>query len=355
MSLTLNPTITFNGIEAREAILEKVFFKHDFTQIHSVYSDIKAKEQIAFLERFFKVTLADSGCGTGKSTKELPMYEKFWNPVALKVWVQPCWNDIKASFFIWSMKNGYSRDDLNDTLFFTYLIDIMKDAMLEDIWRMAWFNDTAITDASSSPAGTLGSSSDIVYYNQFDGLWKQIFAGVAISAGTWGHIPKYTISENNESTEAAQLNLTAYKSMTIFKNMLKNADTRLRYAKDKVILCTDTLFQDYLDYKESKVLESSFSREEKEYMDGLVRGCTVIPIPLWDRVIGADFGNGTTLDLPHRAVLTTTQTLAVGFDAPEDSTYLDAWLDKDTEKFNVKGAYRMDTKILENYMFSVAY
>ena len=53
--------------------------------------------------------------------------------------------------------------------------------------------------------------------------------------------------------------------------------------------------------------------------------------------------------------MTTVEQIAVGIDAPEDTTQFKTFLDETTEQFNLKGAYRFDAKIIENHMFSVAY
>lgn len=354
MSLTINPTITFNGKEARDGILERAFQIPMISQIHTVYNEIKAKEQIAFLERISKLTVKDTGCGTGVSTKALPMYEKFWDPVDVKIWLQPCWKDFQAAFFAYGMKNGIDRADLTSTDLAAYIMEIMQFAVKDDALRILWFGDTDIADITDSPVGTLGSSDDVKYYNIIDGFWKQIFAGVAISAGTHGHIPRYTISENAGVSYAAQA-LTADKSLTIFRALLNNADKRLRHADDKIILCTDSIFADWQDYKESKVLETSWRQQDLDMEASVYRNTPIVPMEFWDRHIAADFDNGTTLYLPHRAILTTVSQLAAGFDSVDMVDSFKAFLDDTTELYNIKGGYKLDAKIMEEYMFSVAY
>ena len=352
---TISPTITFNGKEATEGILERMFNKPAFTKIHSIYNDIKAKEQIAFLRRFSKVTIKDPSCGGGQQAKTIPMYEKFWDPEPTKIWLEFCWKDFVNSFFVWGQKNGIARADLSQTDLADYLMDVIPDAALDDLWRLTWFGDKNITDITDSPAGTLGAAADVKYYDIIDGLWKQIFAGVAISAGTWGHIPRYTIAKNAEGTKSAQLALADAFSKTVWQELLYQADDRLRESSDLVILCTRSLFDNWREYKESKVLESSFKREDQMSEQGIYWDIPIIPIPIWDRIIRSDFDNGTTYHLPHRAVLTTLNQLAVGFDSFAETNYLKTWLNDDTEKYNIKGGYLLDAKILENYMFSVAY
>lgn len=356
MSVTLNPTITFNGKEAVEGIIDPVFKNPSFERIHTIHENIKAKEQIAFVRRFNKVTIAEpAGCGNGQQSKIIPMYEKFWEPHYTKVWLELCWKDFLNSFYAWGIKNGIARADLTDTDVARYMMDVVPPAMLEDLWRIVWFGDVDITDVNDSPAGTLALSSDIKYYNIIDGLWKQIFAGVAAAPGAWNKIPRYTIAKNGEASKAAQLALAAGESKTVWQNLFYNADERLRDAEDAIILCTRSLFDNWREYKESVTLESSWKQMDSMMLEGQYWNLPIIPVGTWDRMIRADFDNGTTYHLPHRAILTTKSQIAAGFDAMNEATYIESFLDKTTEKFHIKGGYSVDAKIIENFMFSVAY
>ena len=88
---------------------------------------------------------------------------------------------------------------------------------------------------------------------------------------------------------------------------------------------------------------------------GIYRSTPIIPMDFWDRHIQGDFDNGTTYDNPHRAVLTTKAQLALGFDSADKVQEFDAFLDKTTELYNIKGGYKMDAKTMEHYMMVAAY
>ena len=350
--LTLNPTITFNGAEAREGIIVEAYKKPLLSRAHTIYNGIMAKTQVAFLDRFSKVTLVDTGCGTGLSTKDIPMYEKFWEPNLAKIWVSPCWHDFISSFFVWGMKKGVDRSDLSDTDMAEYLMEVMTDAAYEDLLRMVWFSLTAADDYASG--GTLELAADIPYYNQDNGFFYQIAVGVAIAAGTWGHIPNYTIDNNALATFALQLDLPAGISLDIFRNLITGADRRLLQHPDRMILCTQSIFDNWCDYKESKVLESSFKNEDTQMWEGIYRNTPIVPMPIWDQYIQADFNNTVKYSNPHRAVLTTPGNLGIAFDIDSAVQTFDAFLDKTTEKYHIKGAYKFDTMMMLHQLISVA-
>lgn len=351
--VTLNPTITFNGKEATEGILEEAFKKPVLSRHHTVVGGIKAKQQIAFLERFNKITLQDTGCGTGKSEKEIPMHEKFWDPVPTKIWLTPCWADFVSSFFVWSIKAGIQREDLSNTDLAEYLMEVISDAAYEDVLRMVWFSDTAAAVYGSG--GKLASADDVKYYNMFSGLFDQIITGVAIALGTWGHIPNHTIDANALATFSAQLNgLADGESRDIFRGLLVNADRRLLQHPDRFILCTQTIFDNWADYKESKNLESSFKNEDTQLWESIFRSTPIIPMPIWDQYIQGDFHDTVKYDKPHRAILTVPGNLQVGFDGPSEYQNFEAFRDKSTDLYHIKGGYKIDAKFMQGYLASVA-
>lgn len=350
-TFTADPTITFNGEEARSGILEEAFRKPAITRFHTVVGDIKAKKQIAFLERFSKVTVEDTGCGTGFVDKLLPMHEKFWEPVPTKIWLKPCWFDFLDTFFVWSQKTGLNRADLTGTDLADYLMEVIGDAASEDLLRMIWFSDTS---AAQQPTGVFLNAADLVFYNLIDGFFQQIITGVAIAAGTWGHIPNHAIAQNALATFNAQMSLNAGQSLTIFRALLTNADRRLLQHPERLIVCTQSIFDNWADYKESKLLESSFKNEDTQLWEGKYRSTPIIPFPLWDQYIQADQQNGTKYNKPHRAVLTVPQNLQAGFDGFEGTDVFEAFLDKVTELYNIKGGYKFDAKLMQAYLTSVA-
>src|SRR5690606_16462332 len=148
---------------------------------------------IAFLGRIDKVTKADAGCGTGKQTRTIPMSEKFWDPVKLKIWLSFCEDDLENTFYVYLTNNGVDRRDVTTvSQFWTqWVMEVFGDAVNSDALRLAWFADTDIKKVTDG--GVLSNTADVADYNQLDGFWKQIFAAV-----TAGKTKRVTIDENAE-------------------------------------------------------------------------------------------------------------------------------------------------------------
>ena len=208
-----------------------------------------------------------------------------------------------------------------------------------------WYSDTA--GALFSGGGNFTNGTNLGLFNQFDGLFKQIFAD--------GTIPRYTIAENAGATYTAQT-LSAGKSYTILKSLYNLADARLLGHEDAKIYVTRSLYDNYLDYLETteavggniQVLEDG--RKLLTY-----RGITVALQNEWDRLQNAYQNNGTVVFRPHRALMTVPANIPVGTLSEDDLENLESWYEKKDKSNIVDFAYFLDAKHLVSYMTTVAY
>lgn len=348
MSIITSLNIDWDGgfVEALgEVIIEAAFRKPAISEFHSVHNGIKAKDRVGTLGRLNKLLITDAGCGTGQTTKAVPSSQKIWDPAKLKMWMQQCEEDLEGTFFIWATKNGIDRKDLTGTDFMTFLMSILPDGVLEDLFRIAWMGDTAIV------AGDLtNGAGDVPNYDQLDGIWKKLLAITTADAAR-----RYTIAENALTPAATQLALGATAAYDVFKGLVNDSDSRLKNAPNTVIIATRTLMQNYADYLESKDNFKSFERIESGFNQLMFRGIPVIEFELLDRYIAADFIPGVDLDTPHRAVLTTRDNLGLGSDDIQKWDDFDIFFDKTTELLNIKGGFKLDTQVIEDYMVQVAH
>lgn len=348
-SLITGIPITFNGEEAREGMIDPAFDKPDINLFHRIIRGITAKKQVAFLPRTDKITLADGGCGTGIQSKTLTPSQKFWQPAPLKIWLQQCASDLESTFFNWGLKKGIARKDLSSTTFEDYVMEILPDAINDDVQRIAWFGDTAA--ATNAGGGHLLNASDVQHYSQIDGFWVKIFAAVAGST-----MRRVTITENTSATFALQdSDLSGSDALAIFKALLTGTtDARLKASKNKVIICTTSIFEKWLDYKESQSIDRSFERQDMGFQTDVYRGVKIIAYDLWDRWIRSDFQDGTAYYLPHRAILVDPDNLQIGIDS-DNVSELKVFFDDTTELHNFKGGYMADVQIPHDFMMAVAY
>ena len=348
----IDPTdLTFNGEEAKsigDAVIESIISYPPIEDFMTVYDGIVAKKQIPFLGALSKITKADAGCGLGQTAKNIPMSEKFWDPAALKIWLTICADELEGSFWQYSQNLGLDRDNLTATDLMGFIVDRMTTAAQDDLLRIIWFNDTAAENVVDG--GVIKNGVSIADYTMIDGIWKQIFAAVAIDSTR-----KTTITKNAAASKALQLALGSTDAIDTFDAMEVAADSRLIANPDRFFIATRSLVQNYAKYLRSQGNSTSFERIENGYVMIRFNGIPVFGFDFWDNTIRADFDNGTTYDLPHRALLTIKENLAAGFDSRTAVGDFKVWYSDDTEKNNMKGKYRVDAKLMQSYMFQAAY
>jgi hypothetical protein len=341
-------TLTFTATQIQslaETFIETVFEKPELSSVHTFDNNIVTNKEIGIIGRLSKITKLDPGCGAGVLTKSVAISKKEWDPAQTKIWLQLCHTEFEANFMVFLKNKGINYADITNTDIADFILEIMGDAAVEDVWRIAWFN-------MLTPANLLTGVS-VTDYNMIDGFWVQLYAIVAANSSR-----KTTTltSINAQATFALQdSTLTGALANTVLSQIVTDADYRLQGAPDKVILCTQSIMNKYMDYLESISVPASFEKIEGGFSVMKRRGVDIIAVNQWDRTIRADFQNGTVYYLPHRALLTTKRNLRIGMDDSGAIGEFDVFFDKMTETNNFKGGYKIDAKIIEDYMVQVAY
>lgn len=341
------PVIEFGFEQAREFILEPFFENPQITTWATIDDDLVGKKQLAYMGLFGKNGKLETGCGFTATNALIPS-EKFWLPQPIQGQFEQCWNDIFQSLILYGQKAGFERKDLlTNTIWMSFIIDLLSETLMQNYIRRVWFSDTAIV------AGDLtNGATDVPFYDAYDALWKQIFDGV-----TAGDITKVNIVENEAATSSAQLTLASDRAYEVFKGMYENVDSRLLQEEDLVILCTRTLFDNYAEFLESKDNFKSFERIEGGFRQLMFRQIPVIQFDLWDRTIQADFltGSPATFDNPHRAVLSRPANLRLGLDSQQSLSMIDQWFSKDDQVWRAQYNTMEDAKIIHDFLVATAF
>lgn len=369
-----NPTILAgnsiaNGVlygpeQFRELILEPTITSPDLAQILTIRDGTKAKEDILFVKGLSKITKLDTGCGTVPNTPGMDVEKLTWDPVALESWLAECAADFDRTFLSWGLANGYDKYDLqkavikikngtatSDAQTMNYWNEFVQESMelalRNDIFRIGFFGDPAIT------AAQLTLASDVTNYNQLRGLWPQIIA----LATQYASVRAYTI-QANQAGAGSQM-LPDGEATKIFTSLVFGAgiDQRLRSGDfgTPIILCTQSVADNWALERQSKNLDTSFKLMETGLVGPRYNNLEIIPRPEWDRIIAADFNKSGVLNLPHRAVLTTKENLQLGFDSYDAATNVDSWYNKETKYTHMRGNWKMDAKVMRPFLLRAAF
>lgn len=358
-------SLTINTEEARqigEAIMEKVLVIGKLAQYHEVHTGIVYDTQIPFIGELGLVGKAISGCGITASTNSLVLTEKTWAPKKVGGRLEHCESDLNTLLKLFQNRKRTTPDFWNqiDSEHLGVVLARLEQSLEQMLERLAWFGDTAAAIISGGGVYGNGYSADMPFYTPLDGLFKQIFATASHQAGGNYHV---NISLNEAASTAAQKNdpdeMDAGYARDIFKAMINKRDARFKQAVnmgvEQVIHATSALVENYENWLEDESLAFTLERAE----DGTVkelryRNTTVIPRYDWDVHI-AKQDNGTKINLPHRAVLTTKENIPFGTPSESELMTIKSFY-AEYEQVNVMDFVDLfDVKFLEDYMAVSAY
>src|SRR5476651_129210 len=228
-----------------------------------------------------------------------------------------------TNIFCMGVKNGVQKPDLTNTDFALFLEERFSLAAYETALRFAWLGDSAADIATNG--GYLANSVDPGYFNVLNGFWAQAKTIVA------GDATKKVAIANNAGTSFAAQAFTPTDTSNnlvtnIFENMIYGADLRLRGAKDKVIIATQSVVDQYArERKAVNNIELAYERTESGIDTFKIDGIDVIPFQFLDRHIKNYESNGTKWNQPHRAIFTTKSNLQIGTEETANLSELDAF------------------------------
>jgi hypothetical protein len=349
-------TLTFNGKEIqglKEAFYQAVFQNPALEQFHTIITGIKARQQMVFLGQFGLTGKANTNCTPTPNTGAIPTIEKFWTPAYVGDRIQECFADLLGSFFVWGLKNGVQKSDLTNTDFALFLEERFSLAAYECALRLAWLGNTAADIATNG--GYLANTVDPGYFNVINGFWAQGLSIVAADSTKKISIPNN--AGNSYANQAFTSADTTNQLVTnIMQNMIYAADFRLRGAKDRVIIATQSVVDQYArERKAVSNIELAYERVEDGIDSFKIDNIEVIPFQFLDRHIRSYENNGTKWNQPHRALFTTKSNLQFGTEETSTLTELDPFYDKKSKQYIVDYGFDIDVKIAEDYMVQLAY
>ena len=356
MSSAINSTFSFNPEELKDwtlVINELTFNNPQLTQIHDVQEGIKHDMQIVFAGRMGLMGKKITSC-TPNEIEGIQLTQKFWRPVFEDFRLKHCSADVNEQDKLVNQMARMNPDYFNviegsSSVLGNFLVGKVTEAFNENIIRKVWFSDTAADTIANG--GVLTNGTDVDYFNTFDGLFKQYFADILTTDKNY-----VEITANQGASYAAQV-LGDGDSMAVLKSMYNSADSRLQNSPNIQFLVTRSLWDGYLNDLESTQNAGAGNTfiNENGQLTLTYRGIPVVKMEKWDRVIEEYENDGTKLNLPHRAVLTTPDNIPVGTLAQSDFGTLNAFYDQYFRENVIDGTYSIDSKHLENYLSVIAY
>jgi hypothetical protein len=356
-ALTLN---TKEAEDVAQAIFEKVLQIGNIAKYHEIHTGIHYDTQIPFIGKLGLVGKTISGCGITASSSTVPVTDKTWTPKLIGDRLEHCEVDMDILFKLFQRKEVTTPELFNqlDSDALKVVLSRLEEALMEMMDRLIWFGDTSAAIISGGGVYANSYTADMAYYTPLDGLWKQIFT--AIPAANTYHV---NIDLNEAASEAAQKidpdTMDAGYARGIFKSMINKRDARFKQAVAKgveqVIHATPALVENYVNWLEDQSLAFTLDRTEDGTISELkYRNTTIIARYDWEVHI-AKQDNGTIINLPHRALLTTKENIALGTESEEKLNNVKSFYYEYGQVNVMEFSDRFDVKFLENYMAVAAY
>ncbi|WP_018622098.1 hypothetical protein [Spirosoma luteum] len=365
MAITANPSYTYQGNEAADLTLRPAVDRPALAKYFAIEEGLKGQLWVNFLERVGLISKTDAGCGTGAQTINTKKSGKKFTPVDIKAWEQDCWANVRGTAEEWFLKAGNDKKDLTDTVYGDYMVDLIEQAIYEDLLRMAHFSSSARVSADLTPSITFAngdtktSTQLLPYFKTFDGLWRNVELGVAATL-----TPLVAISQNGTGAVQTFPKEAAYP---LFAAMFAAASPRLmgQPQASKMLMVTQSIFTAYTEYRESQNLDLAYQIQANGESMPTFRGVPIMVVPEWDEFIGQYFKPSAQsslagkFDRPNRALLTVKGNVQLRFDATpvndSRSTGLEVWTDPMSETWNARQTYAADMKIADDTLVVAAY
>lgn len=359
MAATVGTTIdyenlTLNPEEARsvsDTIQEELYARPEIADVHNVQTGVNIDKYIPLLGQFGMVGKLDpGGCSVNSETGQIPISQKQWAPKLISFRMEHCQANIPELIKFWqkSMEAAGIWETI-DNSYLAFVKDRALDAVTRSVLRISEFGNTGASAVGDNTGDqTLTSGTAKAYFTPLNGMWAQIFT----DAGSKSY--RYTITENAGASKTAQLALASDRALKVFRALYNEIDPRA-FDGNLKFQVTRSLFNNWQDFMEDKSQVFMLDRTEKGSTSFSYRGIPIVIRNDWDRTIRTYMDNGTTYNIPHRAILTDINNIPIGTSDSQSLSEFRSFYDFRDKKHYMDVAYKIDQKNLLEYALASAY
>lgn len=311
--------------DLRELLHDTMYNDPDIELVVSSETGVVNGKKLGRVHSIGDVGKNRSGC---KPTYEKPVVigtEKSWALGPWQIAEELCYAELENTLAKYGMNSGTEIGDLQNTPYWDHvLMPLLEKAIIEMFWRIVWFGDTDAKNITDS--GIITDGVNIELFNMCDGLFKQL---KAISADNPGQFTK--IAANEETTYIKQKEAIRVPGVAIgiVDDMLSDCDSRIFDDSQAAIYMTNNLFKALRnDVKKVQNLHLEVEQIASGIKLSEYDGHSIIVLDVWDRLIKKFENDGTKLNAPYRALISTPNNLFVGTDDTQRVADLDVTFDK---------------------------
>ena len=294
---------------------------------------------------------AAKGCDPTYANTLVTPTEKTWNIKEWEIAEAICYKDLAGTVAEHFAANGSDAADLTDSEYMETIVrPILEQAIRDLVIRLVFFGDT-------EAAGSLKDGVSADYFNLIDGIWKQLFEGVAA-----GKTVRVRVAANDGASISAQYEaMKAPGAATgVLNDLIINTPAKLRAMNDRVFIVTQA-FADMLSLdiqSNNKGSELQWEAVFAGIQKAKYQGITVIAVPQFDEIIQEYLKNETNAnayDKPFRVIYASKGNLRAGTQSKETLADLKVNFDDVTRKNYIYAADTIGALVLAEDYAAVAY
>jgi len=177
------------GNEATKLILTPIFFDDSVPELFEVMPMVNSEQKMAYASVMKNVIQRSISCGL-RPKGEVDIYERCINTDFVAVYVEQCFDEILNLTYQSLLKTGKDISDLSGTIFMEVLLRRVREAIKNDIEKLAFYGDKQSADEN---------------INLTDGMWVYVPAAQKIFLVTSDLFYQYV-----EDLENGSINSEAY-------------------------------------------------------------------------------------------------------------------------------------------------
>jgi len=342
-----------------ELMFLSTFNDPDLEVVCTTETGVYDGKKLGYIDSLGDVGKNASGCSPTYENINVTGIEKTWELGDYQIPLKICYEDLENTIAKYSLNTGTDESEIIGTAYWNdIVIPLLTRAMKEMLWRIAWFGDKDANNIADSGLLTAGVNKNL--FTMADGFWKRLKAITTtnphqlttIAANTTKNLdttPKITYKSQKDAIRGEGV------AVGIVDSMLSDADSRIFDKPDHAIFMTNSLFKALRnDVKRLHNLQLELNMVTAGIQLSSYDGHPVVVCDIWDRMIKKYEDNGTSLNCPHRAVVTSASNLFIGTSDKDAIAKTDITFDHVTRLNHIFAASKIGTLVGEDELVQVA-
>lgn len=340
-----------------ELLFLSTFNDPDLEVVCTTETGVYDGKKLGYIDSLGDVGKNAKGCSPTYENVNVTGIEKTWSLGDYQIPLKICYEDLENTIAKYALNTGTEASEVIGTAYWNdIVIPLLTRAMTEMAWRIAWFGDKDA--AHISDGGIITNSIKTDLFSMTDGFWKRLKAITTANAHQLT-----TIAANADKGSGAAVTYESQKqairkdgvAIGIVDNMLSDADSRIFDKPDHAIFMTNSLFKALRnDVKRLHNLQLELSHVTSGIQLSNYDGHPVYVLDVWDRMIKKYEDNGTALNCPHRALVTSASNMFIGTPDTDVIANVDITFDHVTRLNHIFAASKIGTLVGEDELVQVA-